>query len=294
MQGTIIKGIGGFYYVVAGGETYQCKARGKFKNQGILPMVGDQVMMEKREDGDSIITEILPRKNSFIRPAIANVDCLVVVIAAADPEPNLTLLDRFLAMAEYHQTQVILCINKMDLVEEETKKQLYEIYGHLYPLAFVCGLTGNGMEELEAMLKGNRCAFAGPSGVGKSTILGRILPREEIETGEISGKTRRGKHTTRHVEIFYAGEDTFLYDTPGFTSFDVLEAEEDELAQCYPEMLPLMNKCRYDNCRHLNEPGCAVIEAVAAGRIHPSRYRSYAGQLQEIRLKPRYQKGKKS
>ena len=294
MQGIIVKGIAGFYYVLSGGEVYQCKARGKFKNQHILPTVGDQVMMEKREDGDSVIIEILPRKNSFIRPPIANVDCLVVVIAAAEPEPNLTLLDRFLAMAEYHQTQAILCVNKMDLVTEETRQKLYEIYGNLYPLVFVCGLTGNGLGELQQMVAGKRCAFAGPSGVGKSTILGRILPSEQIETGEISEKTKRGKHTTRHVEIFRAGENTLLYDTPGFTSFEVLEAEEDELSQCYPEMLPLMNQCRYDNCRHLNEPGCAVIEAVEEGRIHPSRYRSYSGQLQEIRQKPRYQKGKKS
>ncbi len=293
MEGTIVKGIAGFYYVLSEGKAYRCRARGRLKNQGVLPLVGDRVTMERREDGDSVILELLPRKNSFIRPPIANVDSLVVVIAAAEPDPNLALLDRFLVMAEYRRIQAILCVNKTDLAEEGVCRALKDIYGSVYPPVFVCGLTGSGLEELKERVDGRRCAFAGPSGAGKSTLLSRLLPRESIETGAVSEKTKRGKHTTRHVEIFQAGEGTFLYDTPGFTSFEVLEAPEEELARCYPEMLPLIDRCRYDNCRHLNEPGCAVREALEGGAVHSARYRSYAAQLEEIRQRPKYQKGKR-
>ena len=290
MQGTIVKGIAGFYYVKHEDEVYQCKARGVFKNDGIKPMVGDFATFEKGEgaEDDGWITEIHERKNSFIRPPISNVDCFVIVMAAAQPKPNLAVMDKFLVMAEKNHTDIILCINKTDLAKKKTLDQLKEIYGNVYPMVFVSADKGEGMEELRAMLKGKHVALAGPSGVGKSTILNRLIPEADAETGTISHKSKRGRHTTRHSELFDLGNGTMLFDTPGFTSFDILEADEEELQHLYPEIAPFAGKCRYDNCRHIKEPECAVREAVEDGRISRQRYDSYRTQLEEIQQKNRY------
>lgn len=288
MQGVIIKGIAGFYYVKSGHLTIQCKARGKFKQQGMVPTVGDLVNFEILEDGDGIVNKILPRRNLFVRPAIANVDCMVVVIAAADPEPNFTLLDRFLVMAEENHTEVVICVNKTDLGSIDKIQQIGNIYEGLYPLVFLSCATGEGFGSLKEHLVDKKCALAGPSGVGKSTILNFLMPNQDIETGEISHKTRRGKHTTRHVEIFKTDFGALLYDTPGFTSFDIMDADEDQLHFYYPEMAPCISHCKYDNCRHVKEPGCAVIAAVEEGKINPSRYSSYVEQMKEIRDKQKY------
>ena len=287
MKGIVVKGIAGFYYVKAGDEVYQCKARGIFKKDGIKVAVGDLVNIEINEGSDALITEIEERKNSFIRPPIVNVDCMVVVFAAAEPEPSFPVIDRFLVMAEKSNTEIIVCVNKTDLATEERIEKLKNIYGPLYPMVFVSGINGEGIEELKELLKSKKCALAGPSGVGKSTILNALEPRVAVETGEISGKTKRGKHTTRHVEIFDTKFGAMIYDTPGFTSFEVLEAEEDELAHYYPEMQEYLGQCRYDNCRHMKEPECAVREALAEGKISKSRYRSYEEQINEIREKSR-------
>ena len=287
MKGIVVKGIAGFYYVKAGEEVYQCKARGIFKKDGIKVAVGDLVNIELNEGSDALITEIEERKNSFIRPPIVNVDCMVVVFAAAEPEPSFPVIDRFLVMAEKSNTEIIVCVNKKDLATEERIEKLKNIYGPLYPMVFVSGTNGDGIEELKELLKGKKCALAGPSGVGKSTILNALEPRVAVETGEISGKTKRGKHTTRHVEIFDTKFGAMIYDTPGFTSFEVLEAEEDELAHYYPEMQEYLGQCRYDNCRHMKEPECAVRDALAEGKISKSRYRSYEEQINEIREKSR-------
>ena len=290
MKGTIVKGIAGFYYVKHDDTVYQCKARGNFRNDGIKPMVGDFVTFEEGqgEEDDGWITEIHERKNSFIRPPISNVDCFVIVMAAAQPKPNLAVMDKFLVMAEKNHTDIVLCVNKTDLAKKKTLDMLEEIYGNVYPMVFVSCSKGEGLDELRSLLKGKHVALAGPSGVGKSTILNHLIPGAEAETGSISHKSQRGKHTTRHSELFDLGDGTMLFDTPGFTSFDILEAEEDELQHLYPEIAPYAGKCRYDDCRHIKEPECAVREAVEDGKISQQRYDSYKTQLEEIRNKDKY------
>lgn len=285
MRGIIVKGIAGFYYVTVAEKVYQCKARGIFKKNGILPYVGDEVLIEitdEKED-EGVINEILPRKNFFVRPPIANVDCFIVVVSVADPEPNLMILDRFLVMAEKARTESVICINKIDLLSEKTKETIFEIYKDLYPVVYMSGNTGQGIEELKPLLVGKKSALAGPSGVGKSTLLNQFQSGLDVETGNISRKTKRGKHTTRHVEIFSLDFGAMIYDTPGFTSFDIMDADEDELQFFYPELSQLVGQCKYDNCRHVNEPNCAVVNAVKDGSISESRYKSYLSQILEIK-----------
>lgn len=287
MEGIVVKGIAGFYYVKAEDVVYQCKARGIFKKDGIKVAVGDLVEIQLNEGSDALITEIKERRNSFIRPPIVNVDCFAVVFAATNPEPNFTIIDKFLVMAEKSNTDIIICVNKIDLVEKDIINKLKGIYQEIYPMVFLSGKTGEGIDELKEMLKGKKCALAGPSGVGKSTILNDLEPMVSVETGEISEKTKRGKHTTRHVEIFDTAFGAMIFDTPGFTSFEVLDADEEELAHLYPEMQKYLGQCRYDNCRHIKEPDCSVREAVEEGEISKSRYHSYVEQIKEIREKSR-------
>lgn len=289
MEGLIIKGIGGFYYVKDDeGNTTQCKARGFFKNEGIVPCVGDLVTFEILEDGDGIIEKIHLRKNHFIRPPISNVDLIVIVVAASKPKPNPYIIDRFLVMAEKSNTEIVLCINKIDEGKSKDIQKINEIYGNIYKTVFTSGESGEGIEELKDLLKGKKTAFAGPSGVGKSTLINAIEPNFNLETGSISSKTKRGKHTTRHVEIFDMNFGGMIYDTPGFTSFDVLETTESELQHLYPEMEKLAGQCKYDDCVHIKEPECRILKAVADGDIHQSRYESYKGQIEEIRNRKKY------
>ncbi|MCQ2546716.1 MAG: ribosome small subunit-dependent GTPase A [Clostridia bacterium] len=296
MRGTIVKGIAGFYYVKSGETVYRCKARGIFKERGEKPAVGDSVEMEVIEgNDDSLITEILPRRNSFVRPFVANVDCFAVVTAVARPAPILQTIDRFLVMAEKADTDIILCINKCDLADEQGKSSarkaadtlrlIKEIYSPIYPVVCLDSDDEAGMEQLRELIKGRKVAFAGASGVGKSTIINRLLPQAEMETGEISSKSQRGKHTTRHSQLFTINGDegTMVFDTPGFTSFDILQADEEELQFLYPEIGKYAGKCRYDNCRHLAEPECAVKAALEKGEINRSRYESYKTQMEELR-----------
>lgn len=291
MKGIIIKGIAGFYYVKTEEKVYQCKARGIFKKDGVTPYVGDEVIIETLDEDEAVVNEILPRKNFFIRPPIANVDCFIIVTAAARPDPNPDIIDKFLVMAEKSHTDIIICVNKIDLVSlvsEEKREGIEAIYRDIYPLVSVCGKTGQGIRELSDLMKGRKCALAGPSGAGKSTLLNRLQSRYTVETGDISEKTKRGKHTTRHVELFETDSGGMLFDTPGFTSFDILDAEEDELQYLYPEISALVGGCRYDNCRHIKEPDCCIREAVLQGKIHESRYRSYVNQYKEIQERRKY------
>ena len=296
LKGRIIKGIAGFYYVKSGETVYRCKARGIFKERGIKPAVGDLVEVEVIEgNDDSLITEILPRKNCFVRPFIANVDCFVIVAAVVRPAPILPVIDRFLVMAAKADTDVIFCINKCDLASEngsrgqkkaaETRDELLQIYSPIYPAVCLQKDSEEGLDTLTGLIKGKTVALAGASGVGKSTILNRLIPHAWMETGQISEKSQRGKHTTRHSELFAldASSETMIFDTPGFTSFDILEAEEDELQHLYPDIARYIGKCRYDNCRHMAEPDCKVKEAVENGLIHPKRYESYKQLMEEIR-----------
>lgn len=290
MKGTIVKGIAGFYYVKHEDKIYQCKARGIFKKDDIKPLVGDFVEFEygAGEEDDGWITEIYPRKNFFIRPPIANVDCFVVVMAAAQPKPNLAVTDKFLVMAEKSETDIVLCVNKTDLAKKGILEDLKTVYEPIYPMVCVSGSKKEGIQQLRSMLKGKHVALAGPSGVGKSTLLNCLIPHAEAETGSISHKSKRGKHTTRHSELFDLGDGIMLFDTPGFTSFDILEADAEELQHLYPEIAPYAGQCKYDNCRHIKEPDCAVRAAVESGEISQQRYESYKTQLAEIQEKNRY------
>ena len=300
LKGLIVKGIAGFYYVKSGDEVFRCKARGIFKQRDIKPAVGDDVMMEVIPDNDdSLITEILPRKNCFIRPFIANVDCFAIVMAAARPDPIQQVLDKFLVMAEKNNTDIVICINKCDLAGNTKKAKgrkaaenietIKRIYEPIYPVVCIDSIGGTGFDALKELIKGRRTALAGPSGVGKSTILNKLLPEAEAETGSISEKSQRGRHTTRHSELFAIDEEgTMLFDTPGFTSFDILEAEEDELQHLYPDIAAHLGGCRYSNCRHIAEADCQVIKAVEDGRIDISRYESYKALLNEIKETKQY------
>ncbi len=287
MTGIIMKGIAGFYYVKCGDKTYECKGRGIFKKRGITLAVGDNVRFSQveGEEDKGVIEEIFPRKNIFIRPPIANVDCFIVVMAARQPDPNYPVIDRFLVMAENHHLDIVICVNKTDLASEDGIQEIRETYSGIYPLVFTDALTGKGVDELFRLIAGKRASFAGPSGVGKSTLLNAILPDANAQTGNLSQKTKRGKHTTRHVEIFEVPGGGMIYDTPGFTSFDILEVPEEELDFHYPEMAEYKGKCHYDDCRHVKEPDCAVRKALEEGKISKIRYRSYISQIEEIRDK---------
>ena len=290
MEGLIVKGIGGFYYVDTGSEIIEAKGRGIFKKDGITLAVGDRVELEIIDEAEKkgVINSIYPRKNQFIRPPIVNVDTFVVVFAASKPKPNLVLVDKFLVMAEMHGVEAIICINKRDLVSPEILGEYKAIYENIYPVIAVSARTGEGMDELKNALSAKTAALAGPSGVGKSTIINALVPHANMETGSISEKTKRGKHTTRHAEIFKAEGGGRIFDTPGFTSFEIMEADEDSLMHYYPDIEHFSGDCYYDNCRHLKEPQCAVREALKEGKIHRLRYESYSANMEEIKNRRKY------
>lgn len=290
MEGLIVKGIGGFYYVDTGSEIIEAKGRGIFKKDGITLAVGDRVELEIIDEAEKkgVINSIYPRKNQFIRPPIVNVDTFVVVFAASKPKPNLVLVDKFLVMAEMHGVEAIICINKRDLVSPEILGEYKAIYENIYPVIAVSARTGEGMDELKNALSAKTAALAGPSGVGKSTIINALVPHANMETGSISEKTKRGKHTTRHAEIFKAEGGGRIFDTPGFTSFEIMEADEESLMHYYPDIERYSDGCFYDNCRHLKEPQCAVREAVNEGKIHRLRYESYAANMEEIKNRKKF------
>lgn len=287
MQGKIVKGISGFYYVyVAGTGIYECKAKGAFRKQKIKPLVGDNVEIavidEQEKKGN--VENIFPRKNQLIRPAVANIDMALVIFAAAKPDPNFNLLDRFLCMMEYQNIPVTICFNKKDLVSQETIEQLKSIYEPAgYHVLFTSTKSGEGIEEVKSLLTGKTATVAGPSGVGKSSIINMLQDEVVMETGVISTKIERGKHTTRHSEIIPVMKDSFIMDTPGFSSMDVPGFEKEELWTCYPEFREYEPYCRFQGCSHINEPDCGVKSALEEGKISNVRYENYKLLYEELK-----------
>ncbi len=293
MKGKIVKGIAGFYYVHLPNENsiYECKAKGIFRNQNIKPLVGDDVEINTDDQpvGCGTISRILPRKNELIRPAVANVDQAMIIFAAAEPNPNLNLLDRFLIMMRRQGLNTIVCFNKMDIVDDKEIALLNETYQRCgYQVHFTSMLEGNGLEEMSKLLKGKTTVLAGPSGVGKSTFINLLQPEVKMETGVVSEKIKRGKHTTRHSELIYVEQDTYVMDTPGFSSLYIDEIETEELKDYFQEFREYEDQCRFGGCSHRNEPGCAVKEALAENKISKIRYDNYIILYNELKDKKRY------
>lgn len=295
-EGTIVKSLSGFYYVQSETGRIECKARGKFRLDGTSPLVGDRVSCSVDEAGKGRIDRILERRNWFIRPAVANIDQLVFVASCSNPVTDPFLIDRISVIAAESDCELLICINKTDLHAADELFALYEQTG--LPVVRTSAETGEGIEALEAHLRGKTSAFTGNSGVGKSSILNRLLPGLALQTAEVSEKLGRGKHTTRHVELFRLAPDSYIADTPGFASFEIemiRPVAKEALAEDFVEFRPFLGQCRFHDCAHLKEPGCAVSEALRRGEISESRYRSYT-RLYELCAQQKFweQKNQKS
>jgi ribosome biogenesis GTPase len=279
MVGKIIKGIAGFYYVqVADSCVYECKAKGAFRKDKIKPLVGDDVEIDviSEEEMTGNVIRILPRKSELIRPAVANVDQALLIFATKSPEPNLNLLDRFLCMMEEQELPITICFNKDDLADEGFQQQMRDTYEPAgYKVIFTSAKEEAGIEIIKDVLKGKTSTVAGPSGVGKSSIVNLLTQGKVMETGEVSEKIGRGKHTTRHSELLYLGDDTYIMDTPGFSSLFVPKVEPTDLYRLFPEFVGPAENCRFTGCAHHKEPDCGVKAAVESGEIAASRYENY-------------------
>ena len=291
MQGKIIKGIAGFYYVYAeDGILYACRAKGIFRKDDRKPLVGDnvEIVILDEKDREGSLVQILPRKNELIRPTVANVDQALIIFAVEDPKPNYLLLDRFLLMMEKEGIPALICINKTDLAGEDEAERIRGIYeGCGYPILMTSVEAGIGLEAVREVLAGKTTVVAGPSGVGKSSLTNALQGEIRMETGEISRKLKRGRHTTRHSQVIPLGDHTFLVDTPGFTSLYLQDMEE-EPGSYYPEFRPLADKCRFQGCRHIHEPDCAVKDALRDGLISRQRYDNYLSLFQEFSEQKKY------
>lgn len=294
LEGTIIKGIAGFYYVEAGKTIYECKARGKFRNKNIIPVIGDNVLISLKKEENSndrylegTIEEILERKNSLIRPAVANVDQAMVVFSVSYPQLHVDLLDRFLLHIEKEDIVPYILLNKIDEGNEDEYVEIVKRYTKIgYEVICLSAKMKINTELLMPKLKNKTTVFAGPSGVGKSTLINTIEKNLKLETGEVSDKIKRGKHTTRHVELIPLSQGGFVLDTPGFTSLQLEGMEAEQLQYYFPEFESFLGGCKFRGCTHLHEPGCEVIKALENGEIYKERYEAYAAyykQLKEIR-----------
>lgn len=292
MQGKIVKGIAGFYYVhVPDKGIYECKAKGIFRKDNQKPLVGDDVEIQilDEEEGKGNIEKLLPRKSELIRPAVANIDQALVIFASVKPQPNFNLLDRFLIMMEQQNIPCIICFNKADIDEDKEGASYEKMYCTCgYETLQVSAKTGQGIEELKRMLMGKTTTVAGPSGVGKSSIINELQTGIRMETGAISTKIERGKHTTRHSELIAMEENTYILDTPGFSSLGLFDLEKEDLAKYYPEFVNYEKYCKFAGCAHMNEPVCGIKEAVEDGEISALRYENYRLLYQELKEKRKY------
>ena len=288
-EGTIVKGYSGFYYVSYEGELYECSLRGKNRQKKVKFLPGDKVLFRigAGVDDDTrggAIEELMPRKNELVRPPVANLDQLVILTALADPAPDLRLIDRLTVFAQWNEVTPVLCFNKADLVSKEEQEKLKEIYAATgFPMVFCSTVTGEGIEDVKTLLHGKFSVLAGNSGVGKSSLMNAISDRWNLATGHVSEKLGRGRHTTRHVELFQLDSDTLLADTPGFSTLTVPEdVKREELSRLFPEFLNRLSDCRFATCMHKNEPDCAVKDALKNGEIAQSRYDNYLAFLEEV------------
>ena len=292
MTGKIIKGIGGFYYVVCeNGITYECKAKGVFRNRKIKPLVGDNVEIEILDEEKNLgnIEDILPRFNWLNRPAVANVDQNVIIFAVSAPAPNFNLLDRFLINMEQHEVPTVICFNKVDLEGFRQSEDICRSYTKSgYEVLFISAESGYGIDVLEAVIKGKTTVFAGPSGVGKSSTLNSLFPDANVQTGGLSEKIQRGKHTTRHSELMFVDDDTYIMDTPGFSSLYTEGIEAEDLKLYFPEIAAYTGTCKFNMCNHISEPGCLVKKAVSDGRISKMRYDDYVMIYNELKEKRKW------
>ena len=291
-QGKIVKGIAGFYYVsVAGSGIYECKAKGVFRNRKIKPLVGDNVEIEILDEEKNLgnIEDILPRFNWLNRPAVANVDQTVIIFAVSAPAPNFNLLDRFLINMEQHEVPTVICFNKVDLEGFRQSEDICRSYTKSgYEELFISAESGYGIDVLEAVIKGKTTVFAGPSGVGKSSTLNSLFPDANVQTGGLSEKIQRGKHTTRHSELMFVDDDTYIMDTPGFSSLYTEGIEAEDLKLYFPEIAAYTGTCKFNMCNHISEPGCLVKKAVSDGRISKMRYDDYVMIYNELKEKRKW------
>lgn len=286
MEGKIIRGVGGFYYVHAKGTVYECRAKGIFRKDGVRPLPGDlveiAVLDETEKKGN--LERILPRKNELIRPAVANVDQAMVIFAFDSPKPNFNLLDRFLVSMEQKGIPPVILFNKLDLAREGQREEIVDRYAPAgYRLLFVSAAQEKGMEEVRAALYGKTTTVAGPSGVGKSSLINRLQSEQLLQTGEVSEKIERGRHTTRHTQLLFVEEDTYILDTPGFSSIELYGIQKEGLGDFFPEIASRADGCRFAGCSHLTEPDCAVRKALEEGKISADRYENYRLFYEELK-----------
>lgn len=292
MLGKIVKGISGFYYVhIAESGIYECKAKGIFRNQNVKPLVGDNVEIAVLDEKERLgnIEKILPRSNELIRPAVANINQALIIFAAAKPQPNFNLLDRFLIMMEYQKVPVTICFNKTDLITEEELHAFADIYADCgYSVTFTSAKEQEGLPALLELLEGKTTAVAGPSGVGKSSLINCLQQGRQMETGAISRKIERGRHTTRHSEIIPIHGNTYIMDTPGFSTLNMPGFEKEDLQQYYREFAAFEPYCRFKGCSHIGEPDCGIKDALAEGKISSLRYQNYKLLYEELKQVKRY------
>lgn len=291
-EGIIMKALSGFYYVDDGERIVTCRGRGKLRHEKVTPLVGDRVRFTHTENGAGALDEILPRRNEFYRPSVANIDQLIIIASQANPITDPFLIDRVAAIAAGRKCECVICINKWDLVPGEDLARIYEASG--FPTLRMSAETGEGIEELRKLIAGKISAFTGNSGVGKSSILNALDPNFALATADVSHKLGRGKHTTRHVELFRLG-DALVADTPGFSSFDVDQMElmrKELLQRCFPEFAPYLDDCQFQDCAHIKEKGCAVLQALKAGKIQPTRHQSYVRLYEQAKAIPEWQRNK--